>query len=83
MDSGRGFEGGEVGELGPSKGLYLTFSTLCDLLCEYDRRGLPVGVTGRFSGEGGGEFWGAWERGRSALRMLAYALLALVSSEPP
>lgn len=85
MDSGRGFEGGDVGELGPSKGWYLTFSTLCDLLCEYDRSGsgLPVGVTGRFSGDGGGDCWGACESGRSALRMLAYVLLASVFSEPP
>jgi len=76
MDRGRGFvEGGEVGELGPSKGWYLKFSTLCDLLCECDRMARLVGVTGRFYGEGGGDAWGAWESGRSALRMLAYVLL--------
>lgn len=85
MDSGRGFDGGEVGELGPSKGWYRMFSTLCDRVCESERVGLPVGVKGRFSfsGEGGGELWGACERGRSALRRFAYGFAAFVSSEPP
>ena len=84
MDRGRGFvEGGEVGELGPSKGWYLTFSTLCDLLCDCDRMARLVGVTGRFSGEGGGDGWGAWESGRSALRMLAYVLLGFASCGLP
>jgi hypothetical protein len=62
------------------------FSTLCDRLCEKDREELAVGVTGRFSfsGEGGGELWGACERGRSALRRFAYGFApALVSSEAP
>ena len=58
------------------------FSTLCDRLCESDGVGLPDEVEGRFSGEGGGELWGAWDSGRSALRILAYVLPALVSSEP-
>lgn len=83
IDSGRGFDGGDVGELGPSKGWYRIFSTLCDRLWDMDRVGLPDELEGRFSGEGGGEFWGACERGRRALRMLAYVLLALASSEDP
>lgn len=82
-DNGRGFDVGEVGELGPSKGCCRMFSTLCDRVCEKDRVGLPDELDGRFSGEGGGELCGAWERGRSALRMLAYVLPAFVSSEPP
>lgn len=51
IDSGRGFEGGEVGELGPSKGWYRMFSTLWDRLCDGDRVGLPDDVEGRFSGD--------------------------------
>jgi|SRR5690242_2120250 len=83
-DSGRGLKVGEVGELGPSNGCCRMFSTLCDRVCETDRMGLPDELDGRFfSGEGGGEFCGACERGRSALRMLAYVLLGFVSSEPP